>query len=87
MADFTDETVERYDEFADDLDSETLVTVEACTATEAGTQERFSYVKIRIGEAEARFLQGGALDLAQVVENYGSLAAQAIPGSTQTGQN
>ncbi len=85
MADFTDETVERYDEFADDLDNETLVTVEACTAIETGTQQRFKYVKIRIGEAEARLLQGRALDLAQVIENYGSLAEQAIPRSNETG--
>jgi hypothetical protein len=87
MADFTDETVDRYDEFADDLDNETLVTVEACTATETGSQQRFKYVKIRIGEAEARLLQGRALDLAQVVKDYGSLAAQAIPGSDQTAQS
>jgi hypothetical protein len=84
MTDFTDETVDRYNEFADDLDNETLVTVEACTAMEASTQQPFHYLKVRIGDAEARLLKGRALDLAQTVGDYGSVASQAIPGSQET---
>jgi hypothetical protein len=87
MTDLTDETVERYDEFADDLDNETLVTVEDCAATETRTQQRFKYVKIRIGDAEARLLQGRALELAQIVGNYASLAAEASPRSGEAAQS
>jgi hypothetical protein len=84
MTDLTDETVDRYNEFADDLDNETLVTVEACTATEASTRQPFRYLKIRIGDAEARLLKGRAVELAQTVSDYGSVASQAIPGSQET---